>query len=66
MQHKIETRNFKISLILLHGYHTPKLENIAIFAIAFLLHNFKLYQLSTWIFFGLVIKLIYFLEISRN
>ena len=41
MQHKIETHNFKISLILLHGHHTPKPKNIAIFAIAFLLHNFK-------------------------
>ena len=62
MQHKIETHNFKISLILLHGHHTPKLKNIAIFAIAFLLHNFKTLPTchmeffwvsnQTYIFFG--------------
>ena len=38
----IEPHNFKILPFLLCGYHTPQLKNIAIFAIVFSLHNFKL------------------------
>ena len=38
----VETNNFKIWLFRSHGYHTPKLKNIAIFAIAFSPHNFKI------------------------
>ena len=42
----IEPNNFKIMLFLLHGYHTPKLKNIAIPVIAFSPHNFKILPTS--------------------
>ena len=56
----IETRNFKILPFLPHGYHTPKLKNIASLAIAFSPHNFKvlptchmeLFWVSNQTFFG--------------
>ena len=38
----IETNNFKMLQFLLHGYHTPKLKNIAILAVAFSPKNFKI------------------------
>ena len=38
----IEPQNFKILAFLLYGYHTPQLKSIAIPAIAFSPHNFKL------------------------
>ena len=48
---KLKTTISKFSLILLHGYHSPKLKNIAIFAIAFLLHNFKTLPTCHMVFF---------------
>ena len=38
----IETHNFKILLLLLHGYYTAQLKNIAILVIGFAPHNFKI------------------------
>ena len=35
---------FQNFLFLLHGYHTSKLENVIILAIAFSPHNFKILQ----------------------
>ena len=47
--------NFKISSLLLHGYHTLQLKNIVIPAIAFSPTISKFYQPANWIiwdFFG--------------
>ena len=41
------------------------IKNIAIPAIAFLPHNFKIIP-ATWIFFRLVIPINFFMEIGRN
>ena len=38
----INPHNFKILAFLLYGYHLPQLKNIAILAIVFSSHNFKL------------------------
>ena len=38
-----EAHNFKMLPFFLHGYHTRKLKNIAILAIAFSPHNFKIF-----------------------
>ena len=38
----IEPHNFKILACLLYGYHSPQLKNIAIPAIAFSPHSFKI------------------------
>ena len=47
-----EPHNFKILPFLLHGYHTPKLKNIAILAIAFSLLNLKLLPIRYLNLFG--------------
>ena len=55
----IESHNFKILAFLLNGYHTPQLKNIAIPAIAFSSHSFKLLPTAYWNFFELAIPLNY-------
>ena len=64
IQHSYWNPDFKISLFLLHGYNTPQLKDIAMSAITFLPHNFKL--LSTHQMEFLVIPFNLFLEISWN
>ena len=51
---------------LLHGYHTPQLENIATPAIAFPLHNFKILPKGHMGFFWVNNPDLFFSEISRN
>ena len=50
----IETHNLKILAFLLYYYHTPQLKNIAIPAIAFTPHSFKLLPICLMEFFWVI------------
>ena len=53
-----ESHNLKISIFLLHGYHTPQLQNSIHPAVALSQHNFKILPTAIWNFFRLAISLI--------
>ena len=55
----VYTHNFKILALLLYGYHTPQLENIAIPVIAVSPKISNFYQPTNWNFLKLVIPLSY-------
>ena len=67
----IEFHNFKILSSLLHGYHIPQLQSIAIPYMAFLSHNFKILPTFTMESFRIgnpsfYFFIIIFLEIGRK
>ena len=62
----IELHNFKIMLFLLHGYHTLQLKNIAVPAIDFSPHNFKILPTCHMEFFWVINPNQFFLETGRN
>ena len=62
----IETLHFRILPFLLRGYHTPKLKNIAILAIAFSPHNFKILPTCHMESFWVSNPTYIFLEIGRS
>ena len=67
----IEFHNFKILSSVLHGYHIPQFQSIAIPAMTFPSRNFKICQSSIMEFFQIddpsfYFFLLFFLEIGRN